>query len=58
MPLDDAFIHFDDRRKFAAFEVLGELSRRMQVLFFTHHERDAELALEAAPSDTHRLALG
>lgn len=55
--LDDAFIHFDDRRKFAAFEVLGELSRRMQVLFFTHHERDAELALGAAPADTHRIAL-
>lgn len=55
--LDDAFIHFDDRRKFAAFEVLGELSRRMQVLFFTHHERDAELALGAAPADTHLIAL-
>jgi uncharacterized protein YhaN len=55
--LDDAFIHFDERRKHAAFAVLGELSRRMQVLFFTHHERDAELALDAAPEDTHRIAL-
>jgi uncharacterized protein YhaN len=55
--LDDAFIHFDDRRKHAAFEVLGELSQRMQILFFTHHERDAELALSAAPGSTHRIAL-
>ncbi len=55
--LDDAFIHFDDRRKHAAFEVLGELSQRMQILFFTHHERDAELALSAAPTSTHRIAL-
>jgi hypothetical protein len=27
------------------------------VLFFPHHERAAELALDAAPEDTHRIAL-
>jgi uncharacterized protein YhaN len=46
--LDDALIHFDDNRKRAAFSVLGELSERLQILFFTHHQRDVELALEAA----------
>jgi uncharacterized protein YhaN len=45
--LDDVLLHFDDERSRAAFEVLGELSRRMQVLFFTHHARHVELARAA-----------
>jgi uncharacterized protein YhaN len=55
--LDDALIHFDDNRKRAAFAVLGELSERLQILFFTHHERDAELALEAAGARAFRHEL-
>ncbi|MDB4986572.1 MAG: hypothetical protein JWN04_1750 [Myxococcaceae bacterium] len=42
--LDDALIHFDDARATAALEVLGELSKHTQVLFFTHHKRMVELA--------------
>jgi uncharacterized protein YhaN len=42
--LDDALIHFDDARAGAALEVLGELTRHTQVLFFTHHARMVELA--------------
>ncbi|MDB4974758.1 MAG: uncharacterized protein JWN48_3099 [Myxococcaceae bacterium] len=42
--LDDALIHFDDPRAAAALEVLGELTRHTQVLFFTHHKRMVELA--------------
>jgi len=45
--LDDAFIHFDDKRAEAALSVLGELSGRTQVLFFTHHARMIELAKRA-----------
>jgi len=45
--LDDAFIHFDDKRAEAALAVLGELSTRTQVLFFTHHARMIELAKRA-----------
>lgn len=55
--LDDALIHFDDNRKRAAFSVLGELSQRLQILFFTHHERDVELALEAAGTRAFRHEL-
>lgn len=55
--LDDALIHFDDTRKKAAFSVLAELAERLQILFFTHHERDVELALEAAGDRAFRHEL-
>ena len=42
--LDDCLVHFDDERSRAALEVLAELARSTQVLFFTHHERLVELA--------------
>lgn len=45
--LDDAFIHFDDARAEAALGVLGALSKKTQVLFFTHHARMVELAKRA-----------
>jgi uncharacterized protein YhaN len=35
---DDLFINFDDKRAAASFQVLGELAKKTQVLFFTHHE--------------------
>jgi uncharacterized protein YhaN len=44
--LDDILVHFDDDRARAALELIGELSDRMQVLFFTHHARLVELARE------------
>ena len=37
LPFDDLFINFDDDRSRAGFEVLGEIAKRTQVLFFTHH---------------------
>jgi uncharacterized protein YhaN len=49
--LDDILIHFDDERAKAAFSVLGELSQRMQILFFTHHARDLSLASEVIATD-------
>src|SRR4029077_21055610 len=53
MPLvvDDILIHFDDDRARAALRALGELSKKTQVLFFTHHARLVELA-------TSTLAVG
>ncbi len=45
--IDDALVNFDDQRAQAALELLGEVSRRTQVLFFTHHSRLCELAREA-----------
>jgi uncharacterized protein YhaN len=34
---DDLFINYDDARASSALEALGELSRKTQVLFRTHH---------------------
>lgn len=42
--LDDILINFDDARAIAALDVLAELSRRTQVIFFTHHEHLLALA--------------
>ena len=42
----------------AALEVLGELSTRIQILFFTHLERDLALSADAVPASLrfeHRL---
>ena len=56
--LDDILIHFDDQRASAAFEVLGELAERMQILFFTHHARDLTLAAGAiAPESLFRHSI-
>lgn len=43
---DDLFVTFDDDRARAGLEVLGELSRTTQVLFFTHHAHLRTLAAE------------
>lgn len=44
---DDLFINFDDKRAAAGFRVLGELAKKTQVLFFTHHEHLLEVARRA-----------
>ncbi len=48
--LDDVLIQFDDERSRATLEVIAELSKRMQVLFFTHHARLVDLARAAVPA--------
>jgi len=56
--LDDILINFDDQRAAATVRILAELSRRTQVIFFTHHQHLVELAQETVPRDTlfqHRL---
>src|SRR5262245_62155097 len=45
--LDDVLIQFDDERARAALEVLGDVAKTTQILFFTHHARLVELAREA-----------
>ncbi len=49
--VDDILLNFDDERAAVALEILGELSRRTQVLFLTHHHRLVELARKAMPAD-------
>lgn len=41
---DDLLVNFDDDRATAALRVLAELSKKTQVLFFTHHARLRDLA--------------
>jgi uncharacterized protein YhaN len=43
---DDLFINFDDERAAAGFRLLAELSRKTQVLFFTHHQHLVDIASE------------
>ncbi|WP_296349704.1 hypothetical protein [Reyranella sp.] len=52
--VDDLFVNFDDERAAAGFEVLGDLARRTQVSFLTHHAHligvtEASLPEIAAP---------
>ncbi len=45
--VDDIVINFDDASASATFSVLAELSRKTQVLFFTHHEHLIDRAANA-----------
>ncbi len=42
--IDDLLVQFDDDRAIATMQVLADLSRKTQVLFFTHHRHLIELA--------------
>lgn len=59
MPLiaDDLFINFDDRRTAAGLAVLGELSRKIQVVFLTHHEHLVPLAREVLGTELNVVVL-
>ncbi len=41
---DDLFVNFDDERAQAGCELLFKLSRKTQVLFFTHHQHLVDMA--------------
>jgi uncharacterized protein YhaN len=49
--LDDVLVDFDEEGSVAALDVLGELSARMQILLFTHHRHNLELAQGAVPAE-------
>ncbi len=49
--LDDALVNFDDRRAQAALQVFADLSRRIQVIYFTHHAHVIELARASISGD-------
>lgn len=48
--LDDSLVQFDDTRARAALRLLYEVSERVQVIVFTHHEHLADLAEEVVPA--------
>ena len=57
--LDDILVNFDNARSLAALHALADLSKRTQVLFFTHHDHLVDLARSALRPDVlfvHRLA--
>ncbi|WP_020589943.1 YhaN family protein [Desulfobacter curvatus] len=57
--VDDILIGFDDDRTRVCLEVLAQLSKNIQVLLFTHHQRVLELATNCNESNRifqHRLA--
>jgi uncharacterized protein YhaN len=54
---DDLFINFDDRRTAAGLQVLGELSRSMQIVFLTHHDHLVPLAKEVLGSELNVVQL-
>ncbi len=54
---DDLFINFDDERAAAGLRLLGHLSQRTQVLFFTHHQHLVELARETLGASVSTVAL-
>jgi uncharacterized protein YhaN len=47
--VDDILLRFDDDRALATLKVLGELSRKTQVIFFTHHRHLVEMAETRSP---------
>ena len=54
---DDLFINFDNDRAGAGFKVLGELSRKTQVLFFTHHLHLLDIARKTLGGSTSVVLL-
>ncbi|WP_276967163.1 AAA family ATPase [Metallibacterium scheffleri] len=52
---DDLFVNFDDTRAAAGFTALGELARRTQVIYFTHHQHLTDIA-QAALGDAVTVA--
>ncbi len=49
--VDDILLTFDDQRATAALGALADLSRKTQVLFFTHHRHLVDLARIHIPRD-------
>lgn len=50
---DDLFVNFDDDRARAGFEVLADLARATQVLFFTHHAHLGAIARDVVGATVH-----
>jgi uncharacterized protein YhaN len=42
--IDDIMMTFDNERSLVAFEILGEIAKKTQVLYFTHHSHHKDLA--------------
>lgn len=54
---DDLFINFDEQRTSAGLQALGQLARKTQVIFLTHHEHLVPLAQQALGMELNVLRL-
>ncbi len=54
---DDIFINFDDSRTASALNALYELSKRCQVIIFTHHAHLIEIAKQTLPDTPSIITL-
>ncbi len=57
--VDDVLVQFDNERSIVALELLADLSRRTQVIFFTHHRHLVDLAEQSLEPELlfiHELA--
>lgn len=57
---DDLLLEFDDDRATVAFEILGEMAKKVQILYFTHLARDvesAEIAVSGGGLFQHRIGV-
>lgn len=54
---DDLFINYDDLRSKGGLEALGELSRKTQVLFLTHHDHLLPVVQEVFGSEVNVVRL-
>lgn len=55
--VDDILLRFDDARAMATLKVLSDLSKKTQVIFFTHHQHLVELAQTAIDDAMMRVHL-
>jgi uncharacterized protein YhaN len=55
---DDILQTFDDGRALATLRVLGEVSRKVQVILLTHHRHLLDLAKALPPESVHVRTLG
>jgi uncharacterized protein YhaN len=53
--VDDILVHFDDYRSKETLKILLELSKKTQIIFFTHHDRLVEIMKEFAKEDMYQL---
>ena len=54
---DDLFVNFDDDRAAAGFKLLDELSRKTQVVFFTHHQHLVDIAQKSLGGSVNTITL-
>ena len=53
--VDDVLVQFDDTRSIEALKLLCELSRKIQVIFFTHHLHAVDLVKQSLAAGSYKI---